>query len=107
MEQELPSNTVLTVEIENQEIPCLISQLVQNGVVLDHPEVQQRQTIPPIEQDTFLNLVVQPSNQEPTPSDPSAPMTHNHTLAPLASRAAQLEQTMIHGSRPVSFRTEF
>ena len=103
----MPSNAVLTVEIENQEIPCLFSQLVQNGVVLDHPEVQQRQPIPPIEQDTFLNLVVQPSSQEPTPSDPSAPMTHNHTLAPLANRAAQIEQTMIHGSQPVSFHNDY
>ena len=98
----MPSNTVLTVEIENQEIPCLISQLVQNGVVLDHPEVQQRQEIPAVEQDTYLNLVVQPSVQEPTPSDPSAPMTHTHTLAPLVTRAAQFERTMSHGTRSVS-----
>ena len=93
---------MLTVEISNQEIPCLFSQLIQNGIVLDHPEVQQRQPIPEIEQDTVLNLVVQPTVQNPSPSDPNAPMTHNHTLSPLALRASQLEQAMVQGPKNVS-----
>ena len=97
----MPSDVVLTVEISNQEIPCLFSQLIQNGLVLDHPEVQQHQPIPEIEQDTVLNLVVQPSVQNPSPSDPNAPMTHDHTLSPLALRASHLEQVMIQGPNNV------
>ena len=103
MEQEIPSDTILTVEISNQEIPCLFSQLVQNGQVLDHPDVQQRQEIPEIEQDTHLQLIVQPTVQNPTPSDPNAPIDHTHALSPLAARASQIEQTMIHGSTSVSY----
>ena len=98
----MPSDVILTVEIENQEIPCLFSQLLQNGRVLEHPEVQQRQPIPEIEQDTVLNLVVQPTIQNASPSDPNEPMTHNHTLSPLALRASQIEQTMIQGPPIVS-----
>ena len=98
----MPSDAVLTVEVTNQEIPCLFSQLVQNGVVLDHPEVQQRSSIPEMEQDTHLNLVVQPSAQNPTPSDPNEVIDHHHILAPLAERASHAELAMIHGSNSVS-----
>ena len=103
MEQELPADTVITLEISNQEIPCLFSQLIQNGTVLELPEVHQHQDIPKIEQDTMLNLVVQPTLQNTAPSDPNVPMTHNHTLAPLAERASQLEQAMIQGPNQVIF----
>ena len=99
----MPSDTILTVQIENQEIPCLISQLVQNGQVLDHPEVHQRQEIPVVEQDTCLNLIIQPTPQNPSPSDPNAPMTHMHTLSPLSERASLIEQSMIHGFQQVHF----
>ena len=98
----MPSDVILTIEIENQEIPCLFSQLIQNSQVLEHPEVQQRQPIPEIEQDTVLNLVVQPTVQNASPSDPNDPMTHNHILSPLAHRASQIEQIMIQGPSTVS-----
>ena len=84
------------------EISCLFSQLVQNGKVLEHPEVQQHQDIPAIEQDTFLNMVVQPNAQVDSPSDPNDSMTHNHLLSPLAERASMIEQAMIQGTIPVS-----
>ena len=80
----------------------MISQLVQNGRVLEHPDVQQHQQIPEIEQDTHLNLVIQPTLQNPSPSDPNAPIDHHHALSPLATRASHAEQAMIHGSKTVS-----
>ena len=101
----MPAETVLTLEIEQQEVPVLFSQLVQNGTVLDHPAVQQHRPIPQLEQDTYLNLVIQGSADIPTPSDPNGAMTHRHVLSPLAERASQLEQSMVSGPSQVNIST--
>ena len=101
IEQELPHDTLLTLEVENQEIPILISQLCVNGQVLQHPAVKQHQELPQLEQDTYLNLVVQPSSQYDTPSNPNDEITHNHVFSPLMTRASDLEQSIIDGPSEV------
>lgn len=97
IEQSMPAETILTLEVENSEIPVLFSQLIQNGQILDHPAVQQQQEVPNLEQDTYLNMVIQRSPTEASPSDPNAPMTSHHVLSPLAARASLLEQSTISG----------
>ena len=103
LEQTMPEDTTLTVEIEDYNIPCLFSQLVVDGKVLDHHAVVQRQEIPEMEHEPDLDLVIQPSPLFNSPSDPNAKMTHTHILAPLAERASNLERSMINGPSEVIY----
>ena len=98
-EQELPSDTLLTLEISNQDIPILFSHLVVNGRVLQHPAVKQHQEVPFIEHDARLDLLTSTSN-DPS-NDPNEEMTHDHVLSPSMIRAAHTEQSMIDGPSEV------
>ena len=93
----MPEDTTLTIEIEDYNIPCLFSQLVVNGVVLNHGAVVQRQEIPQLEHEPDLDLLIQPSPWFISASDPNQKMSHRHILSPLVERASQLEQSIIAG----------
>ena len=93
----MPEDTTLTIEIDDYSIPCLFSQLVVNGVVLEHGAVVQRQEIPQFEHEPDLNLLIQPSPWYVSASDPNQKMNHRHMLSPLVERASQLELAIIAG----------
>ena len=90
--------------MDDQTVPALFSQLVQDGKIMSHPEIRQHREIPPSELDPDLKIMVQTDMKKSEVLDPNAPMTHTHVLAPLASRAAMLEQAMTTSPPTVSIR---
>ena len=106
MEQFLPKNALLTIKVDDQSVPALFSQLVQDGKVMSHPDVKQYRDIPPAVLDPDLKMMIQTDLKKSEVLDPNANMTHTHVLAPLASRAAMLEQTMTAGPPTVSSKEE-
>ena len=103
MEQTMPQDTLLTLRIEEHEIPILFSQLCVDGQILSHPAVVQRQELPEVEHDSYLNLFVQGTTSHAPSNDPNAPISSSHTLAPLMERAARCEETMIKGPTKVTY----
>ena len=101
----MPANTLLTLQIENQDIPILFSQLCIEGQVLDHPAVIQRQEIPQLEHDPDLNMLIQGSVTNTPSSDPNGEITADHVLAPLVERATHYEQAMIAGPSKVNYES--
>ena len=101
IEQELPSDTLLTLEVENQDIPILFSQLIVDGQVLQHPAVKQHQEIPSTTLDTQLDLLVPTTLNSETSLDSSTEISHDHILSPLMVRAANAEQSIIDGPSKV------
>ena len=94
------------MEVENQEFRVLFSQLVENGKVMSHPSILQHQKPPTTKFNPKLDIMEQETEAETegleSLSDPNAKLCHQHTLAPLASRAAELEKTLIRGPSTVS-----
>ena len=93
----MPPDTLLTLEIEDQEIPCLFSQLYINGQVLNHHAVVQRQEIPDLAQDAARDLFWWRKSRSKSTIDPDHEIDQHHVLAPLATKAAQLERSMVEG----------
>ena len=96
---ELPPDSVLTVAIEDNEIPFLYSELVQNQIVLSHPAVKQLQPLSRLEHDPELDMSITPQPTQIIESDPNVAQSNHHLLLPLAQRAAFYE-----GLTPVSTR---
>ena len=73
------------------EIPILLSQVIQDGTVLQHPELQQRRPLPTMERDPDLEMVV------PTGSitDPNLPIGSAHILSPLFQKASLNEEALM------------
>ena len=94
---ELPPDSVLTVAIEDNEIPFLYSELVQNQIVLSHPAVKQLQPLSSLEHDPELDMSITPQPTQIIESDPNVAQSNHHLLLPLAQRAAFYE-----GLTPVS-----
>ena len=88
--------------MDDQTVPALFSQLIQDGKVMSHPEIRQYREIPPAELDPNLKIMVQTDMKKSDVLDPNATMTHSHVLAPLATRAAMLEQDMTTSPPTVS-----
>lgn len=82
---------MFTLEVQDREIPLLISQIVQDGTVLDHPALKQHQPIPTIETCPDLKLLVQTRSE----TDPDEPLTSTHVLSPLAKKASDIENLMV------------
>ena len=91
----MPPDTLMTVEIENQEIPCLFSQLYINGQILEHHAVVQRQELPDLAQDAARDMFWWRKSR--STFDPDSEIDQHHVLSPLAVRAAQMERSMIEG----------
>ena len=98
----MPPDTIMTLQIEDQDIPILFSQLCVNGEIMNHPAVVPRQQPPQLEHDDQLKMVVQGSPTLLPASDPNITVDANHILAPLMERAAQREHAMIHGPSEVN-----
>ena len=90
---EIPADTILTVAIEEQEIPLLLSQLVQDNTVLDHEAVVQHQDVPVIEHDPNLDLLLRSSPNFTAVSDPNAPINEQHVLSPSIIRSINQENS--------------
>lgn len=73
------------------DIPILMSQVIQDGTVLKHPELVQRRPLPTMERDPDLEMVV------PTGSvtDPNQPIDSAHILAPLFQKASLNEESVM------------
>ena len=52
----MPDDTIVTMSVENQEIPVLLSHLIQDAAILDHPQVQQTSPVPDLEWDRELDI---------------------------------------------------
>ena len=74
-----------------REIPILMSQIIQDGTVLSHPELVQQRPLPTMERDPDLELIV------PTGSvtDPNQPINSAHVLAPLFQKASLNEEALM------------
>ena len=90
----MPKETLLTIKVEDQSVPALFAHLVKDGKVMSHPEIHQYRYIPPARMDSNLKMMVQTDAKMSEVLDPNAELTHSHVLAPLAIRAAALEQAM-------------
>ena len=101
MVQTMPPDTILTLQVEDQDIPVLFSQLIVNGEIMSHPAVVPRQQPPQLEHDDQLKMVVQGTPNMLPASDPNIAVDANHILAPLMERAAQREYSMINGPTEV------
>ena len=77
--------------MSESEIPLLWSQMIQDGTVLQHPELIQQRPLPTHERDPDLELIV------PTGSvtDPDAPLDSAHVLAPLFQKASFNEEAQL------------
>ena len=102
IEQYLPSDTLVTLEVADQDIPVLFSKIIENGRVQNHPAITQHRDIPKMAFDSTLEIVL-PSDGN-IPFDPDAVMTHHHPMSPLAERAAIMEQSMNNGPPKVYFK---
>ena len=87
----VPGDTVVTLDIEEQDIPVLLSRLVQDSQVLDHPQVQQTNPLPVVERDRELDLELVLPFGSHVESDPNEISDENHLLRPLAARASMRE----------------
>ena len=87
----MPDDTILTLDIEDQEIPVLLSRLVQGSDVLSHPQVQQVNPLPVVERDRELDLELVLPFGSHVESDPNQITDEKHLLRPLAARAAMRE----------------
>ena len=92
---------MLTLEIENQDIPILFSQLIVDGHVLQHPAVKQHQDIPCTLLDPQLDLLVQTTSVFDSSRDAKYEISHDHVLSPLMIRASHAEQSIIDGPSKV------
>ena len=79
--------------MEDQEIPLLFSQLVQDNTVLDHEAIVQHQDVPVIEHDPNLDLLLRSSPDFTAISDPNAPINEQHILSPSIVRAINQENS--------------
>lgn len=93
----MPPDTLMTLEIESQDIPCLFSQLYINGQVLEHPAVVQRQELPDLAQNTARDMFWWRKSNAKSTFDLNERIDHHHVLSPLAVRAAQMELSMVSG----------
>ena len=82
----MPLDTVLTVDIANQEWPVLVTQLIQDTTVLEHPSVTQCSPVPPIEIDSDLKMPVRSATDNPISTDPNDVTNNHHILAPSVHR---------------------
>ena len=78
----------MTLQVTNGEIPVLFSEMIQNRTVLQHPAIQQLQTLGELEQDKELDLVITPTPGVNVESDPNVLGNNRHLLLPLAQRAS-------------------
>ena len=76
-----------------KQVPMLFSEVIQNRQVLDHPAIQQYQSVKELETDKELQLVISPQPDRVVSSDPNVVDTNDHVLAPLALRAAYREDS--------------
>ena len=84
----MPSDTLVTLQVEDQEINVLLSRLIQGASTLDHPQVQQVNPIPDTEWDMELDMEIAMQPGRFVESDPNIMKSEDHLLRPLASRAA-------------------
>ena len=75
--------------------------MIQDGKVQSHPSIMMHQKPLPGALDPKLELLVHQSECQGELTDPNVKMTHQHALAPLAQRAAEIEQDFIQGSTQV------
>ena len=92
----MPDGTILSLEVDNQEIPVLFAEMVKNGRVMDHPAVEQHQKVRPMVLDEKIRFMVPPEAKSADLYS-EVKMTHAHVLSALADRAAKVEQTIAHG----------
>ena len=91
---------MVSIEVDNQEIPVLFADLIENGHVMSHPAVEQHQDVPKMVLDPKVRFMV-PAETHINDVEPE--MTHSYLLSPLADRAAGIEQTIIHGPATVIY----
>ena len=96
----IPADAVVSVTIENGEVPLIFAELVQNQQVLQHPMVEQLSPISVMEHDRELDLDIVSPNSYVVESDPNVASSNRHFLLPLATRAAYFED--FHKVRPYS-----
>ena len=82
---------MVTLDVEAQEIPVLMSHLIQESGVLDHPNVTQINPIPDLERDKELDMELSVQPGQFIETDPNNMQNQDHLLQPLASRAAMLD----------------
>ena len=87
----IPIDTVVTLAVENNEIPVLVSHIIQDTNALDHPSVTLVNPVPDLEYDEELEMVISLQPGQAVESDPNCLKTNQHLLLPLAQRAAQLD----------------
>ena len=78
------------MKCEDGEIPFLMSQVIQNQSVLDHPSLTQLKPIPTVERCPDLELIVQTRCD----TDPELPLTSLHVLSATAKNASELERSL-------------
>ena len=97
---ELPSDAVLTVSTHDMEIPLLFSELVRGQQIIEHEAVVPLRSIPTLEHDDELQLMIHPQPDRTVESDPNVMDSSDHVLLPLAERSAYRED-----SESVSIKT--
>ena len=89
--EAIPDDTIVTMDVENQEIPLLMGHLIQDAAILDHPQVQQINPVPDTELDKELDMEMSLQPNKFIESDPNLMKDDNHLLRPLANKAALLD----------------
>ena len=95
VEQYMPTDTLVTVEIQDQELPLVFSELVKDGKVMQHPSITQHQPVPKMVYDSRLEMMLPSDGTHKY--DPNGPITHSHPMAALAERAVLVEQAITAG----------
>ena len=88
---ELPADAVVSLTIEDGEVPLIFAELIQNQQVLQHPMVEQLTPVAAMEHDRELDLEIVSPNSHIIESDPNVTSSNRHFLLPLATRAAYFE----------------
>ena len=81
----------MTLDLTENEIPILFCQVVQDGKVLEHPDLRQQQQLPGMERDPDLEMVVPVGSD----TDPNSSITSAHVLAPLFQKASLNEEATL------------
>ena len=93
------------MKLTGSEIPILFCQAIQNGEVLEHPDLTQTRPVPETERDPDLELVVPVGSV----TDPEVQIDSAHILAPLFKKASLNEElvTVICHQHQISLSTIF
>lgn len=88
---------ILTLELTESDIPILFSQAIQDGKVLEHPDLQQQRQIPAMERDPDLEMIVPVGSD----TDPNSSINSAHVLAPMFQKASLNDEATLVSSKVI------